>query len=193
MSASRNPDYPIERLFLDRWSPRAFDQAPISDEELMRLFEAARWAPSSYNEQPWRFLYARRDGEHWDDYLRILVEFNRQWARHASVLIALVSVRNFVKNGRPNRCHSFDCGAAWQNLALQASLSGLAAHAMAGFDPQEAVRRLAIPQDCEVQCMIAVGRMGSAEQLPPPLREREVLSGRRTTSEFVIEGGWKTE
>src|ERR1700712_1985503 len=120
----RAADYPIDRLFIDRWSPRAFTGEAISETELFSLFEAARWAPSSYNSQPWRFFYARRDTAHWDRFLDLLIPYNRSWAQHAAALIFVVSKSTMLPPGKtteiPSHSHSFDAGAAWGSLALQA-------------------------------------------------------------------------
>jgi nitroreductase len=127
-SEVRKADYPIDNLFLDRWSPRAMSGEAISQEELMPLFEAARWAPSSYNNQPWRFLYAHRDTEQWKLFFDLLVEFNQGWARNAGVLVLFISKNTLDMNGEPAPTHSFDTGAAWENLALQGWLKGLVVH-----------------------------------------------------------------
>src|SRR4051812_38357776 len=130
----RLAEYPVDHQFLERWSPRALSGADIPQDQLMTLFEAARWAPSDNNNQPWRFLYARRINAYWPLYLDLLTPNNQRWARHASVLAVIVSLKVFEKNGKLSRTHSFDAGAAWMCLALQASKQGLLAHAMAGLD-----------------------------------------------------------
>ncbi len=187
-ASGRRPENPVQDLLINRWSPRAFTSEPITDEELLSLFEAARWAPSSFNEQPWRFIYAKRESEYWGTFLGLLGEFNRLWARNASVLILAVSSESFTRNGKPNRHHGFDCGAAWLNLALQASAMGFAAHAMAGFDAGRSVAELGIPDGHAAQAMIAVGKPGSVELLPPEMRGRETPSSRRPISTFVKVG-----
>ncbi len=120
----RKADYPIDSLFLDRWSPRAMSGESITDEELFTLFEAARWAPSSYNGQPWRMLYAKRETAHWPRFLELLVEFNQTWAKNAAALVVFISKTTFDHNGEPAATHSFDTGAAWENFALQGALRG---------------------------------------------------------------------
>lgn len=122
----RIAEHEILDLILNRWSPRAMSGETISDKELMSLFEAARWAPSSYNNQPWRFIYAKRGTEHWNTLFNLLVDANKEWANKAAVLIVVVSANNFVYNNKPSRTHSFDTGAAWENLALQGYAQGLA-------------------------------------------------------------------
>jgi len=190
-SEYRQPDYPIDPVFIRRWSPRAMSGEPISDRELLTLFEAARWAPSSYNEQPWRFLYARRDTGHWSTLFDLLVELNQSWAKNAAVLVVLVSKKTFSHDGTPNKVHTFDAGSAWENLALQAARMGLVAHGMAGFDAEKARRELRVPEDFAVEAMIAIGKPGRSEDLPEALREREVPSGRKPVSEIVSEGPFK--
>src|SRR5690348_6541238 len=115
----REPDRPIEPLLLRRWSPRAMSGEPIDEEELLTLFEAARWAPSTYNEQEWRFLYARRETPQWSVFFDLLVEGNRVWCQRAAMLVVILAHRVFERNGKPNPVHLFDCGNAFENLALQ--------------------------------------------------------------------------
>jgi nitroreductase len=186
----RTPDYPIEPLFLRRWSPRAMSGEPISERELMTLFEAARWAPSTYNEQEWRFLYARREGPHWPTFFGLLVEANQLWCSRAAVLVVVLAHRVFSRNGQPNPVHVFDVGAAFENLCLQGTSMGLVVHGMAGFDRQKARIELHVPDDYGVEAMIAIGRPGDPAELPPPLREREVPSLRKPVSELIREGSF---
>jgi len=184
----RKPDYPIESIFLRRWSPRALSGEPISDLELNRLFEAARWAPSTYNEQEWRYMYARRDGQHWQTFFDLLVPGNQAWCKNAAVLVVIASHKFFSKTGKPNPVHTFDTGASFENLALQAASMGLIAHGMAGFDREKARRNLNVPDDYDVEAMVAIGKHGDPSQLPPGLLEAEKPSGRKKISEFAREG-----
>ena len=186
----RKPDHEIEPGLYRRWSPRALSGEEISDGELMRLFEAARWAPSSYNAQHWRFLYARRGTPHWDKFFDLMVEANQAWAQHAAVLMVVVSRTTFERNDKPARTHSYDTGAAWQNLALQASSMGLVAHGMQGFDYDKAKASLNVPDNFQVEAMIAVGRPGQVEDLPEDLRESEQPNDRKPVSEIALEGGF---
>ncbi len=188
VSAHRTPDHEVEGLFVRRWSPRAMSGEALTDGELARLLEAARWAPSSYNEQPWRFLYARRDTAHWGTFLGCLVEFNQSWAKGAGVLFAITASAVFAKNGKPNRVAVFDAGSAWQNLALQASEMGLVAHGMAGVEWDKAREVLNIPEDEHLCAFVAVGRPGRIEDLPGGLAEREVPSGRKPIGAISHEG-----
>jgi nitroreductase len=184
----RRPDHPIEPLFLARWSPRALSGEPIPDAELLRLLEAARWAPSTYNEQEWRFLYARRDTAHWPAFFGLLAEANQVWCGRAAVLMVVLSHKVFARNGKPNPVHTFDAGAAFENLALQGAAMGLVVHGMAGFDRGRARATLGVPEDYDVEAMVAVGRPGDPDELPPELRAREVPSGRRPIAEIAREG-----
>ncbi len=187
----RKPEYMVDHLFLDRWSPRSMSDDEISEEVLYSLFEAARWAPSSGNNQPWRFLYARRNTDYWPVFFDLMTEQNKVWARNAAVLIVVISKRTFDYNEKPARTHSYDTGAAWENLALQGSLKGLVVHGMQGFDYDKAKNVLNIPDLFQVEAMIAVGMPGEKADLPDNLREREFPSPRKTLSEIVIEGKFK--
>jgi nitroreductase len=181
---------PVDELFLDRWSPRAMSGEGVTDEELMTLFEAARWAPSSYNNQPWRILYARRETGQWPAFFSLLVEGNQAWAKDAAALLLFVSKETFDFNGKPYPTHSFDTGAAWENLALQATMLGLVTHGMQGFDYERARSELNIPEGFRVEAMIAVGRPGDPAQLPEGLRAREAPSGRKSLAEITCEGAF---
>lgn len=191
-SDTREPQaqYPVDELFLDRWSPRAMSGEAVTDEELMTLFEAARWAPSSYNNQPWRILYAQRGTEQWQTFFGLLVEGNQAWAKDAAVLLLFVSKETFDFNGKPYPTHSFDTGAAWENLALQATMLGLVTHGMQGFDYERARAELRIPEGFRVEAMVAVGHPGDPAQLPERLREREAPSSRKALSEITCAGAF---
>lgn len=187
---NRRADYPIAPEFLDRWSPRAMTGEEISREDLMVLFEAARWAPSSYNAQPWRMLYALRSSTHWSKFFELLLEGNRAWAHNAAALVLFVSKKINDRTGQPSITHSFDAGAAWGYFALQGSMLGYVVHGMQGFDYARAHRELEIPEAFRVEAMIAVGRPAPRESLPPGLQAREAPSDRRKLSETVCEGSW---
>jgi nitroreductase len=184
----RKADHPIEVLFIRRWSPRAMSGEPLSEAELFRLFEAARWAPSTYNEQEWRFLYARRDTPQWPIFFDLLAEGNQEWCVNAAVLAVVLARKVFTRNGKPNPVHLYDAGAAWENLALQAAAMGLVAHGMQGFDFAKARTALRVPQEYDVAAMFAVGKHGNPAKLDPELREREVPSGRKSIQETICEG-----
>jgi len=185
---TRKPEHPIHPLILNRWSPRAMSGEGLPDDELMPLFEAARWAPSSYNNQPWRFLYAKRETKYWQLFFELLIDFNRQWCKNAAVLVVVASKKTFEHNGKPCRTHSFDAGAAWENLAIEGSARGLVVHGMEGFDYEKARTALNLPEDHQVECMIAIGKPAPKETLPEEMQKREVPSDRRQIREIVIEG-----
>src|SRR6185437_6320066 len=155
---NRPTSYPIHPLLYNRWSPRAMSGEEISYEELMSLFEAARCAPSSYNNQPWRFIYAKRNTPAWDPIFNLMVDFNKSWAKNAAVLVVVVSSNLFSHNKKPCNTHSYDTGAAWMSLALEGSSRGLVVHGMSGFDYAQAKRVLEIPDDYTVEAMIAIGK-----------------------------------
>ncbi|HKQ37365.1 MAG TPA: nitroreductase family protein [Verrucomicrobiae bacterium] len=184
----RKAAHPIEPLFVRRWSPRAMSGEPITDEEMLTLFEAARWAPSTYNEQEWRFLYARRDTPTWPLVFDLLMDANKVWCERAALLGVVAAHKVFERNGRPNAVHVFDSGLAYENLALQGAAMGLVVHGMAGFDFEKARTALAIPPDYAVCAMFAVGRPGDPNQLPPEVREREVPSQRKPVEKIICEG-----
>ena len=185
---SRHPDYPIEPLLLRRYSSRALSGEPITDDEMFTLFEAARWAPSTYNEQEWRFVYARRDTSHWPLFLDLLVEANRVWCQRAAMLAVILGRTRLERTGGFNRVHSFDCGSAFENIALQGTAMGLVVHGMMGFDFDKARAALVVPDDYEIIAMFAVGRPGDAALLPDNLRARETPSGRKPVKELICEG-----
>ena len=184
----RNPEFDTDFMFVDRWSPRAFRSEPVGAEDLARLFEAARWTPSCFNDQPWVFLYATSDQDR-ARFAAILDEANQSWATRAPVLLFILARRNFARTGKPNRYASFDTGAAWMALALQARKLGLHTHAMAGFDRDRAYQELEIPRaEYEVIAAVAVGRRGDPETLPDQLKRIEAPNARRPQSEFVFAG-----
>lgn len=188
---SRKSNYPINPMILNRHSSRAMSGQPMTDQELMPLFEAARWAPSCYNNQPWRFIYAKRDTKHFDKLFSLLVEFNQSWTKNAAVLAVIISKKTFDKNSKPARTHSFDTGSAFENLALQGTSLGYVVHGMEGFDYEKAKTLLHIPDDHQVEAMLAIGKKAPIEVLSKELQEKEVLSDRRPLSEILMEGTFK--
>ncbi|MFG1401020.1 nitroreductase family protein [Xanthobacter sediminis] len=186
--------HPVEPLFLDRWSPRAFTGEEIPQQVLDSLFEAARWAPSSYNSQPWRFLYAKRGTPQFETFLALLNPYNQQWAKNASALIIALSALTFVRPGTSEviaaRTHSFDTGAAWAHLALQAAKLGWHAHGIGGFDIEKTRADLKVPDGYEVEIAIAVGRRGDKSLLPESFHKGEAPNGRRPASETAFEGAF---
>lgn len=191
VASRRKSDYPILPLFLNRWSPRSLNGEMMTDEELFPLFEAARWAPSSYNAQLWRFIFARRqDAARFQDFVDLLAPGNQAWAKDAAVLAVVVARQRFEKTDQPAITHVFDAGAAWENLALEAARRGLVAHGMQGFDFERARRELGVPADYDVLAMIAIGKRGPRERLPEPLRSGEAPNQRRPLREILFEGSF---
>ncbi len=191
---SRTADHPIDKLFLERWSPRAFVPQEMPEADLMTILEAGHWAPSSYNSQPWRMLYARRGTAHWDKFLGLLGEFNQSWAKNGSVLIVMVSKSTMRSPGQdkdvPSHSHSFDAGACWAQIALQATLSGYQAHGMVGFDMNRAFAELNVPEGYRVEAAIVIGKQGDKSTLSEQMQSREAPSGRNKLSEAALEGGF---
>ncbi|MEK6742234.1 MAG: nitroreductase family protein [Nitrospirota bacterium] len=188
----RKPDHDISPMFVNRWSPRSMSGGEISREELMRMLEASRWAMSSMNNQPWRFLYAFRNTPHWDRFFGLLTPNNQGWCKNAAALIVVVSKKTFDHNGKPARTHSYDTGAAWYSFALQGVMMGLVVHGMQGFDYDRAALELGVTDEHQVEAMAAVGRPGNKEDLPRALQEREVPSQRKKVEEIAFEGGFGT-
>jgi len=182
----------VEELIVRRWSPRSFDRSEIPSEDLDVIFEAASWAPSAFNIQPWTFLYARRGDENWDRFLSLLVEFNQSWAKDASVLVFIVSNRMQGRGEKksPNHSHSFDAGAAWAQMALQATAMGYHAHGMTGLEFGKAEEELGIPEDHRLEAAAVIGTKAPKENLPEKLQEREAPSGRKDLAEIAIAGNF---
>lgn len=185
---NRTSTYPILALLLSRISSRAFSEDRLTEEELMSLFEAARWAPSSYNNQPWRFVYARRGETEWDTLFNVLVDFNKSWCKNADTLVAVISSNQFEHNHKPSRTSQFDAGAAWMSLALEAHARNIIAHGMEGFDYDALRKSLHIPDSYTINAMIAIGKAGDKEELPKELKEKETPSNRKPLSEIVAKG-----
>ncbi|MFZ4499903.1 MAG: nitroreductase family protein [Minisyncoccia bacterium] len=183
----RTTKYDIHDLFLNRYSPRAMSGEVITKEELMTLFEAARWAPSSRNEQPWRFLYATKGTSDFDLFLSFLLENNQTWCKNAGVLVIGLS-RKTLSDGTVNTTHSLDTGSAWENLALQGTAMGLVVHGMGGYSDDLLRKELHIQDDYMVELMVAIGKPGRIEDLPEKLQEREQPSQRKNLDEIVFEG-----
>jgi nitroreductase len=186
----RNPVYEIEPVFVTRWSTKALSGEPIPDDTLFKSFEAARWAPSGGNSQPWRFIYSRHGSETWPQFLGLINERNQVWAANASVLVLLLSKKNrqTPEGLRPQRSHSFDAGAAWSNFAHQTHLSGWSTRAIGGFDRDGARAGLGIPDDYEIEVFIAVGKPADKSVLPEPLQSANTPSDRRPLSDIVADG-----
>mgnify|MGYP006274041429 CR=1 FL=1 len=183
----REPGYDIDPIFIHRWSPRALGR-DMTEEELKALFEAARWAPSSYNNQSWRFIYATHEDKEYEEFVDLLGDFNADWAEPGYALVVVVSKTTFDHNGEYSRTHSFDTGAAWQNLALEAARRGLVAHGMQGFDYEKAEEVLGVPEEFEVEAMIAIGSQEDESKLPEDMRVEP--NGRKDLEETVSKGSF---
>src|SRR5438552_3784878 len=185
-------DYPVHELIRERWSPRAFASKSVAQNVLRSLFEAARWAPSSFNEQPWAYLVAtKEDKVNFEKILETLVEFNAGWAKNASALAIAVTKVAFTENHAPNRNAQYDTGAATALLSVEATARGLAVHQMAGFDPDKARHVFGIPTGWEAIAAIAIGYPGDPASLPQPLQDREMAPRtRKPINEFVMAGHW---
>lgn len=185
-------EHPIEEILRRRWSPRAFADRMVEREKLLSLFEAARWAASCFNEQPWQFIIATKQStEEYAALLSCLIERNQQWARLAPVLMVSVAKMDFEKTGKPNRHAFHDVGLAVGNMIVQATALGLFVHQMAGFSPEKVRELYAVPDGYEPVAAIALGYPAAADVLPESFREREVgPRTRKPIESFVFEGGW---
>ncbi|TVY11387.1 nitroreductase family protein [Paenibacillus cremeus] len=182
----RHADHEIDPQFLNRWSPRSFKEKPVPDEALYRLFEAARWAPSGNNEQPWRYIIARTMEDR-ATFLSFIAPSNAAWCSKAPVLV-LVASAMINSRGAESRSHAFDAGAAWGYLALEAGRQGLIAHAMGGFERDKARETLGVPADYALHAVVAIGYRGEREALPEALQAREQPSSRKPLAELLHEG-----
>ncbi|MFQ4144851.1 nitroreductase family protein [Chlorogloeopsis sp. ULAP02] len=183
--------YPIHELIRSRWSPRAFADRPVEQDKLLSVLEAARWAPSSYNYQPWSFIVATKDEPtQYSLLLSTLIEFNQGWAKNAPVLIIAVA-QTITNDGKTNRHAFHDVGLAIENLVIQATALGLSVHQMAGFDVDSARKQYQIPDGYEPATAIAIGYAGDPQSLSDGLRDRELaLRVRKPLKEFVFTEQW---
>lgn len=190
MSKQASTDYPVLDIIANRWSPYGFTDKPVSGEDLRSLLEAARWAPSSYNAQPWRYIVGTQDKpEQHQAVLSCLVEANQQWAQAAPVLMLGVIARNFEHNGKANAAAEHDLGLAAGNLSAEATHRGLYVHQMIGLDPDKAREVFSIPDGYDALTALAIGYRADPSNLPDPLRERdEAPRSRKSQSEIVFAG-----
>jgi nitroreductase len=192
MEKPAETQYPVEEILRRRWSPRAFSDRPVEPEKLPSLFEAARWAASSFNEQPWNFIVAtKQKPEEHARLLSCLVEGNQRWAHAAPVLMVSVAKLNFEKTGKPNRHAFHDVGLAVQNMIVEATALGLFVHQMAGFSPEKVREAYGVPEGFEPVAAIAIGYGLAADELPEAFREFDLgARNRKSTDSFVFEGHW---
>jgi nitroreductase len=190
--SERQPDHPIDPQFAQRWSPRAFTGEAIDEPTLLRFLEAARWAPSGYNAQPWRFIYGRAGTPAWAPIFEALSPYNQGWAQRASALVLVLSRSVWTPPGQDkpqdNLTHAFDAGAAWAYLALQTTLAGWHAHGIGGFDRERARASLGVPADYHLHAVIAIGRRGDKAVLPEALQARELPNQRLPLAQLAAEG-----
>lgn len=187
-------DHPIHQLIAERWSPRAFDSRPVEPDKLRAVFEAARWAPSCFNDQPWRYLLATKEETgHYGKLFSCLSEANQVWVRNAPVIFCSVANESFSRNEKFNRWAQHDLGMANQNLALQATALGLSVHFMGGFSAEKVRDLCGIPENCVPVAMGALGYMGDPKDLPKDLREREAAERTRNPlEEMIFSSRWGT-
>jgi nitroreductase len=186
---TRKLEHPADSQFIHRTSPRAMSGEALTREDLLPLFEAARWAPSCANSQPWRFVYALAGTPAFDAFFATLAPGNQAWCKRAGALV-LTCANTIMSNGSPSPTPAFDAGAAWMSFALQASLSGLVVHGMAGFDSAKGREVAHVPEDHQVIMMIAVGRPGKIDDLPEAYRAREEPTPRQSVEWFLREGSF---
>lgn len=189
----RKPAYDVHPLIVNRWSPRSMTGEELSDDELMPLFEAARWAPSSNNAQLWRFVFAKRQTPFWETFVDLLADGNKVWARQAAALVVVTSRKLFERHDKPAVTYAFDAGAAWENLALEGTRRGFVVHGMQGFDYERARSALHVPDHYDVLAMIAIGKRAPKESLPSHLQEREQPNDRRPLTEIIVPGRFGKE
>lgn len=189
---TRQPSRPVAAVFTERWSPRSFTADPISDDTIATAFEAARWAPSTANSQPWRIVYAKREDAEFPKFVEVLFEGNQPWAKNAAALILFAAATTLEYSGRviTNPTYAYDAGAAWVSFALQAQMLGWHTHGMAGFDHAAARAAFAIPEDVEPIAMAAIGRLGEKSVLAEAYQAREAPNDRKPLTEFIFRGGY---
>ncbi|ORU89414.1 MAG: hypothetical protein A6F71_00150 [Cycloclasticus sp. symbiont of Poecilosclerida sp. M] len=181
---NRNPLPDVNALFHNRWSPRAFKKAPLKQNTINSIFDAARWAPSCFNEQPWLFVTSSGEGD-FGSFLGLLNESNQVWARNASLIGFIFAKKTFVHNGNENNKAKFDCGAAWMGLTLQANMHGLHTHGIGGIDYANVYKTLNIARDdYDIICGFALGEADQPESLPEALKAKEKPSARKTLNEI---------
>jgi nitroreductase len=189
----RRADYNIDPIFINRWSPRAFDPTPIGEDILMSIFEAARWSMSCFNEQPWLFLYATERDDR-ELYRSILSESNKRWTGNAPVIGFIFAKRRFDINNKENHWAEFDCGAAWMALTLQARMMGLYTHGMAGFDREKVYEITGVPgDDYQVIAAFVLGAYGDKQSLPDDKKKTERPNDRKPVNEMIRKGNYNNK
>lgn len=182
-SANRHPTYPIHSIILNRCSSRALSDELMSDQELLPLFEAARWAPSSLNAQPWRFLYAHKGTQEWSTLFSCLLPGNQKWCTRAAVLLVVLSQKE------QGTLATFATGAAFENLCLEGTSRGYVVHGMGGFDREKLQKTNLVPEDYHIEIMTAIGKKGKIQDLPEDLQKRELPSTRLPLEDLFLKNG----
>lgn len=186
MKKPTNNNYPINDLLKQRWSPRAYSEKLVEREKLQSIFEAARWAPSSMNEQPWRFIVGIKGEKTWEMIFDTLVEWNQQWAGKTPVLVLNLAKKTFTYKGRPNVTYAYDTGQAVAMMVTEAANQGLFSHQMGGFSAKKAAELFEIPGDFQPISVTAIGYYGDAEELPPDLYKSEMEERKRKQLSEVV-------
>lgn len=185
--SDRKSTHEIDKIFIERWSPRSFDSSfDLSNKDIEKLIEAARWSPSCFNEQPWRFYYALRGNGDFNGSLDWLVDANQQWAKNASALLFVVAKKTFSKNSKPNDHSWFDSGAAWMGLTMQARMLDLFTHGMAGIKTDTIHEKLQLSEDFEVVCAVAVGKKADPQQLSEDYQKMEEPNDRKALDDILF-------
>lgn len=189
MSKEAQTEFKIHNLLTKRWSPRAFEDRDVEKDKILRMMEAARWSPSSSNQQPWSFIIGEKGKESYDKIFNCLIEFNQQWAKFAPLLILSVGQHNMISKENENRYFKYDVGQAVAHMTFQATQDGLYVHQMAGFDKKKARMAFGIPEDYDALSVIAVGYIGRPEILHPRMQKSEIATReRKSLKEFVFTG-----
>jgi len=187
----RQTEYSPNKMFIERRSSRALSGEPLNDEELFSILEAAKWAPSSYNAQPWRFIYIKNGSPAWDKLFSLVMDLNQIWMKRAAVMVLVLSRQNLKLDGQPNDMASFDTGAACENMALEATQRGLIAHPVGGFYKDRVKEAFQISDDYKVEVIIALGRPGDATLLPEGMQAKESPTDRLPLSSLISEDEFK--
>ena len=188
VSSHRQAEAPADPRFMMRWSPRAMTGEPITQEDMSVLVEAARWAPSCFNLQPWRFVFSLRNDQYWNKYLGLLMDMNRVWADKAGALVVLLSDDQFMSSNEPSPTSGFDAGSAWMSMALQAQSMGLVTHAMWGFHQEKVAGIVGATENMTARAVVAIGWPGDRNTLPENYWEKEFPSARQSLDKLMFNG-----
>ena len=178
----------VDQQFVNRWSPRSMSGQALSEGQMAGLVEAARWSPSCFNLQPWRFIYSLKDDDYWEKFLGLLIDVNRLWAERAGAIVILLSIDRPSESEDLSPTAAFDTGSAWMSLALQAQTMGLVSHAMWGFHHEAVAEVINMPSTMSARAMIAIGYPGDLADLPEKYREREFPSSREPLESLMFQG-----